>query len=96
MLDWQSSRHLEDHFADHGRDVGARTIEEYDASARATLARSDIIFSYDDPTTGLRRVGCYDRETRLFTVLSDDDRWIISHFATDDGYIRRLMRDRHR
>ena len=78
--EWQSRTHLEDHFADHGREVGARTVEEYDASARAVVARADMIFSYEDPTTGLIRVGSYESETGLFTALSHDDRWIVSHF----------------
>lgn len=57
------------------------------------IAWADLIFAYDDPTTGLPRVGCYDGETGLFTVLSDDDRWIISHFAPRDGYISWLLED---
>ena len=91
MPEWQSREHLEGHFADHGREVGARTVEEYDASARAVVARADMIFSYEDPTTGLLRVGCYDVQTGLFTALSDDDHWIVSHFATDDDYVDFLM-----
>ena len=93
MAEWQSPEHLADHFAKHGHEVGASAIEEYEASARALLARDDtIIFSYEDLLTAETRVGIYHRATQLFTALSDDDRWIVNHFKTDDGYIRGLMR----
>jgi hypothetical protein len=92
MPEWQSRRHLEDHFAEHGREVGARTIDEYDASARALITRDDVlIFGFVDDETGLDRVGLYDEETRLFTVLSDDDRWMVTHFRTRQGYIDDLL-----
>lgn len=88
MPDWQSRGHLEDHFAKHGRGVGARTIAEYDSSARTTM-RFGTIFSYEDRKTGLTRVGVYHRETALFTVVSDDDR-IVNHFRCDEEYIMDL------
>ena len=93
MPEWQSRGHLEDHFTDHGPEVGARTVEEYDASARIVVERADIIFAYEDPTTHLPRVGCYDSETGLFTALSDDDRWIVSHFRPHPDYIRNLIEE---
>ena len=89
MPDWQSRGHLEDHFAKHGRGVGARPVAEYDSSARTTLALGTI-FSYEDTKTGLTRVGVYDRETELLTVLSDDDHWIINHFRCDEEYVMDL------
>jgi len=93
MAEWQSPKHLSDHFEKHGRAVGARTVEEYDASARAILARDDaIVVSYEDRSTGLRRVGVYDESDALITVLSDDDRWIVNHFRARRSYLRRLLR----
>ena len=83
MPEWQSRGHLEDHLADHGLEVGAGTVQEYDASARTVVERADMIFAYADPTTGLPRVGCYASETGPFTALSDDDRWIVNHFRTE-------------
>ena len=92
MPEWQSRKHLEDHFADHGREVGARTVEEYDASAPALVARDDVLlFWFVDEETGLDQVGLYDEMTRLFTVVSDDDRWIVTHFRARQGYIDDLL-----
>ena len=90
MAEWESRQHLEDHFVLHGHEMGAATIEAYDASARATLGRADIIFGYTDRTTGLRRVGNYDSATGLFTAMNTDDE-IVSHFRTTDAYVQRLM-----
>jgi hypothetical protein len=92
VVTWQSRAHLEDHFAKHGVEVGTQTVEEYDASARAVLARADIIFGYDDPETGLRRVGHYDSATGLLTALNEYDK-IVTHFRTDSRYVRRLRRN---
>ncbi len=56
-MEWRSARHLADHFAKHGREVGAATPEEYDVRARALLTRDDTFtFGYEDWTTGERRV----------------------------------------
>lgn len=91
MPEWQSRGHLEDHFAKHGREVGARTVEEYDSSARGLIHRDDvIIFSYQDRVTGLTRVGIYDQHASVVTILRDDDRWIINHFRTDPSYLEEL------
>ncbi len=92
-MDWQSPRHLATHFRDHGREVGAATVEAYDASARAIIAADDTItFSYEDETTFERRVGVYQPTTGLLTIMSDDDRWIISHMRCDSIYVNDLMR----
>jgi hypothetical protein len=81
---------LEDHFAGHGREVGAATIEAFDASARSTVARGTI-FSYDDRGTGERRIGHYDRATGLFAALDEDER-IVTHFRCTEGYVLNLPR----
>ena len=92
MPKWQSRKHLEDHFADHGGEVGARTVEEYDASARALLGRDDVtVFAYEDWETNFTRVGIFDANSGLFTFPSDDELWIVSHFRAERGYIRGLM-----
>ena len=90
MAEWESRQHLEDHFVLHGHEVGAATIEAYDASARVTLGRADIIFGYTDRTTGLRRVGNYHAATGLFTATNTDDE-IVSHFRTTDADVQRLI-----
>ena len=86
MHEWQSPRHLADHFRKHGRRMGLRTVEEFDASARATIAKGTI-FGYEDDRTGEWRIGCYDRATGRFTVVTSDDRFIVSHFASDESYV---------
>lgn len=92
MMPWQTRQHLEDHFEAHGAEVGAATIEAYDASAQATLLRADVIFGYDHPRTGLRRTGNYESATGLFVAVNEDDE-IVTHFLTDDEYIRDLLGD---
>jgi len=92
MVPWLSRRHLEDHCHAHGAAVGAATIEEYDASANATLLRADVIFGYDDSWTGLRRIGNYESANGLFTAVNEHDE-IVTHFRTDDEYIRDLLGD---
>lgn len=92
MAEWRSPRHREDHFADHRHEGPWPSVEAYDASARALLQRDDVlVFRYHDYTTGHTRVGVYDDDTGLFTILSEDDRWIISHFRTHWGYVRGLL-----
>jgi hypothetical protein len=94
MPDWQSRRHLEDHVGDHGHEVGAQTVEGYDASTRTLIAWDDVQgFGFIDDTTGLDRVGVYDEETRFFTSLSANDRWIVTHFRAEQGYIDDLLGD---
>lgn len=92
MIPWQSRRHLEDHFRLHGAEVGAATIEAYDASAQAMLLRADVIFGYDDPRMGLRRTGNYESATSLFVAVNEHDA-IVTHFRADDEYIRDLLGD---
>ena len=88
MVPWQSRRHPEDHFHAHGAEVGAATIEEFDASANATLLHADVIFGYDDPETGLPRSASYDSVTGLYVAVNDDDE-IVTHYRTNDAYILR-------
>src|SRR3712207_1262914 len=60
MPDWQSRKHLEDHFADQGREVGARTAGEYDSSARALIVGDDVVeFAYEDWETNLTCLGIF-------------------------------------
>jgi pyocin large subunit-like protein len=88
---WPSDEELADHYSDHYWDVNARTIQEYDASARATI-RDGTRFTYEDPKTGRPRIGYYDPETGLLTALRGDGSEILTHFAPDDGedYVRGL------
>ena len=86
MPEWRTPKHLADHFAKHARRMGFETTEAYDASARATIARGTI-FGYEDDETGEWRVGYYDRLAGLFTAVSDDDRYIVTHYPCDEDYV---------
>jgi hypothetical protein len=88
MADWQSARHLTDHFGRHGRKMGHRTIAEYDAAARAAL-NDGTYFEFVDPTTGEPRIGCFDRPTGHLVILNSDDE-IVSFYPTAERYVRRL------
>lgn len=89
MTAWMSEAHLLDHFEIHGRKMGFRTAEEYDASAQATL-ETGTYFTYFDDGAGEERLGCFDRLTGLFVALTEDSEEIVTHFATTVQYIRRL------
>ncbi len=94
-MEWQSRKHLEDHFEQHGHEVGASSVEDYDASAHAVLVSpTSHEFTYRDRTTDELRVGVYDPVSGMFTALSDDDRWIHSHMRTSQTYISFLRRYR--
>jgi hypothetical protein len=87
--EWRTRRALEHHFGLHGHDLGAATVEDYDRSARETIVVGTY-FEYRDLTTEEWRVGYYDVPTERFTVLSDDEQEIITHFRCPEGYVRDL------
>jgi hypothetical protein len=80
---------LQDHFEDHGWDVGAGSYIEYDYSARWTM-RTGRRFTYIDRGSGDPRVGYYDPVTELFTALSPDESIIYNHLSVTEGYISHL------
>ncbi|HZR97249.1 MAG TPA: hypothetical protein VFE37_01000 [Chloroflexota bacterium] len=84
MAQWADADELTDHYQAHRWDTNCATIPEYDASARATI-RNGIRFTYDEKDSGRPRVGYYDPETGLLTVLRGDGSRILTHFAPDDG-----------
>ena len=90
MAEWRTREELEAHFALHGRDVGARTVEEYEASSKDVLGRGTL-FEYEDGATGEPRLGYYDRDTRRFTAVTEDDRWIKTHFRCPEWYIGDIL-----
>ena len=88
MAEWRSNEQLRDHFAEHGREMGYQSVDEYDADAQATL-NTGAYFTYHHTAAGEERTGCFDIETGLLVILNMDDE-IVSFFATDARYIRRL------
>ena len=89
MAAWKTPEHLEDHFVLHGTELGCKTVEEFDASAQATLAIGTY-FTYFDDESNEEHTGCYDRPTRRFVALDPDDR-IITHFTCDVRYVSGLL-----
>lgn len=91
MATWMSRDELEKHFRQHRRELGVSTIEEYDESARATIAVGTH-FEYRDLHTGDWRVGYYDRATRRFTAVNADETLILTHFRCPERYVARSLR----
>lgn len=89
---WRSRASELDHFEDHGSEVRSDSPERYTASALATI-RVGRRFTYDDESTGQPRVGYFHRPTRRLTILTDDERIIVSHFCCEGGaaYVRGLI-----
>ena len=88
MATWKTPEHLEDHYGRHRRELGTRSIEEYDASARETIAIG-VRFTYRDRGTGERRIGYFHRESSRMTALDLDD-FIHFYFRTDEAYVAEL------
>jgi hypothetical protein len=77
------------HFRKHGAKLGSADEAEYDASARETI-RTGRRFAYQDPASGQGRLGYFDRRSGLLTALTDDEAIIVTHFLTDEQYVRQL------
>jgi hypothetical protein len=86
MAEWMSNERLRHHFGRHARRLGCATIQEYDASARATI-EVGTQFEYRDPELGVWRMGFYDRFTRRFTATDQDGVFIVTHFRCPERYV---------
>jgi hypothetical protein len=53
--------------------------------------RDGVRFTYTDSGSGLPRVGYFDAEAGLLTIVTEDDRTIVSHFPADEDYVRTLL-----
>lgn len=94
--EWPSQQYLVRKFRDHGAEVGARTIQEYDDSTRETIEHG-VRFECDDREEGGPRVGYWDVYTGLFTSLSPNETRIINHFRPDDpDYAAKLPNSTYR
>jgi hypothetical protein len=85
---WNDQDSLADHFRRYGRQVGARTLAEFDALARQTIERG-IRFTFR--TTARHRIGYYDRRRHRLVILQDDDETIISLSRRNENYVRNLV-----
>jgi hypothetical protein len=84
-MDWETLAHLEDHFPIHRRELGVRSIGEYDASAQETV-RLGREFRYFYAPERAWRIGFFHRETSRFVAASLRRR-IITHFRADEAYV---------
>lgn len=89
MAAWKSTGHLTWHFSLLGREVRAHSVDEYDASAQATLAVGRY-FSYHDEDSDESHVGCYDRATGRFVATTEANE-IVTHFSCPEWYVRGLL-----
>ena len=89
-LRWISRKKLEEHFLKPGRrqELGVRTPEEYEESARQTVQRGlqqGTRFTYEDIQSGEQRVGYFDRTTGRFTALTGSELRIVTHLVPSAG-----------
>ena len=91
MVRWGSRDEQEQHFRQHRRELGVSTVEEYDESARETIAVGTY-FEYRDLQTDDWRVGYYDRATRRLSALNSDETVILTHFRCPERYVARSLR----
>lgn len=82
MAAWKTEQHLIDHYGWHRGELGARSSEEYDASAQETIAIG-FRLTYRDRGTGLRRIGYYHRDSARF-VGCDTNGYILTHHILDE------------
>ena len=87
-LEWDSRHSLEDHFRRHGREVNARTVEEYDRLARVTV-QNGVRFTYR--LTSRQRIGYYHRRSGRFVAMKDDGETILSLSRRNENYLRTLV-----
>lgn len=85
MAAWKTEAHLEDHFGCHHRELRARSIAQYDASAQETI-QLGVQFTYRERRTNERHIGYFHRETSRFTATTLDG-LIVTHFRTDEEYV---------
>lgn len=76
------------HYVKHGRNAGAATPDEYDASARKTIKQGTRL-EYKE-RNGVPRVGYYDRANGLFTALDRNELRITTHYRATEQYVRGL------
>jgi hypothetical protein len=93
---WASQGKLIQHYRKHWHQVqgvgspGVFTIDDYDRSARETIAVGTP-FTYVDRGSQLRRIGYYDRRTDRFTAVTEDGATIPTHYIMTESQIRGLL-----
>jgi hypothetical protein len=82
---------LRDHAGKHGEQVGAKSVREYDLSARETIQNGSR-FRYRDPSTNEPRIGYWNPNTGLFTATTETrgSPIILTHFPETWARLRGL------
>lgn len=88
MVGWISEASRQRHFREHGREVGAQSIDRYDESVQWTLDNGRF-FEFFHEDAGEFRTGCYHRETGLFVVLNLADA-VVTHYVCPEWYVEGL------
>lgn len=88
-LAWRRTDDPEYHFALHGGkgDIEVASASEYEASALETISNG-IPFAYEQGVNQDPEAGYFIPSNGLFTALSDDESELLTHFRTDERYIR--------
>jgi hypothetical protein len=84
-LTWRDRNSLEDHFQRHGREVNARSIDQYDALTRQTIERG-VRFTFRN--TSRPRAGYYDPRRHWLVVVDEVNAWILSLSRRSERYVR--------
>ena len=92
-LPWESRESLEYHFTKHGGGVGAKDVQGYVQSARATV-RVGTSFTFRHGYN--RRMGYFHPARKRLTVLTDDGSEIVNHFHATEKYVRDLPESTYR
>lgn len=87
--EWPSKESREYHFNSHRHEYAWVDVHDYDASAREVI-RIGKRFTYRDRLTKARRVGYFDPRTGRSTAVSWDEADLLTHFVTDEAYLRGL------
>ena len=84
MADWKTRTAMEDHFRRHGKEFGARSVDDYARLADLTV-REGTRFAYR--MTGKLRIGYYHERSKRFVVLDDEGK-ILSLSRRSVNYVR--------
>ena len=85
---WRDDGALESHFRRYGRDVGARTREQFHALAIQTI---DVGVKFAFLRTDVPRIGYYDVRSRRLVVMHNNGVTILSLSRKNERHVRTLL-----
>ncbi len=81
--EWISRSELSRHFRKHGQKFPYSTEAQYEASSLSTIQLGSP-FTFKN-RRGVPRIGYYHSGTNRLTMVTDDDRFIVTHFPPTRG-----------